>query len=137
MKPCIFLVAIDATSNYSQQLVEKYGRIFDIYYFNRNEVTHCCEVTPSYYLHYVESYCEKQPEDEELRDKMYDDLQEANLFEQGGYYHCHSIDKLKCFLLDDFSTHDPNVDYGTDLDNFVREWLRPDEFWHPELLPFS
>jgi|LakMenEpi03Aug12_release.lakeMendotaPanAssembly.Ray.scaffolds.fasta_scaffold1722534_1 hypothetical protein len=136
MRPEIYIVAIDATSNYSQQMVDEYGRIFDIYYFNINEVTHCCEITPSYCLEYVASYCEKQPEDELLREKMYDDLQEANLFSEGGYYHCNYIDSLRCCLLDDFSTHDPE-DYEANLDDFVREWCRPDEFYHPELLPFS
>ena len=88
-------------------------------------------------MHYVDSYCEKVPDDEDLRDKMYDDLQEANLFEQGGYYHCHSIEKLKSFLLDDFSTHDPEDYEADDLDDFVREWCKPDEFYHPELVTFS
>lgn len=129
------IVALDATENYSPEVVDKCGRIADVYYYNANEVTHFCEFTPSYWLEYVTSYAEKSSEDELEQENIYNTLQTANLFSEGMPVHCHQLDKHpRVKLLDDFSEHTENEYY--DLDNFIRQWCRPDEFWSPDFLPF-
>jgi hypothetical protein len=138
IKPKIMIVAIDATEDCTEELINKAGRIADIYYFNQNEVTHCCKFTPSYWLEYVTSISKNSVEG------LYEELESANSFADcnSHYVHCHSLDNnSKVKLLQDFEELDeeewlPKVDkYG--LDCFVREWCRPDEFYEPGFLPWK
>ena len=136
MTPKIMIVAFDNTEYYDSKLVEKCGRIADVYYYNASEVTNCCEVTPSYHLTYVTSHCEKTEDDSNLQMDIYQSLQEANLYTTDMYVHCHELDNNpKVFLLDDFSKYDEE-DYVNNLNDVIVEESKPHEFWQPGFLPF-
>jgi len=134
--PKIMIVAFDNTEYYESKLVEKCGRIADVYYYNASEVTNCCEVIPSYHLTYVTSHCEKTEDDPDAQIDIYDSLGEANIDTTDMYVHCHKLDSnSKVFLLDDFSDYDKE-DYTDNLDDFIIERCKPHEFWQPGFLPF-
>lgn len=136
MTPKIMIVAFDNTQYYDSKLVEKCGRIADVYYYNASEVTHCAELTPSYHLTYVTSHCEKTVDNPDEQIDIYDALQEANIDTTDMYVHCHELDNnSRVFLLDDFSNYDEE-DYIDNLDDFILERSKPHEFWQSGFLPF-
>lgn len=52
--PRFKLVKIDETDQWDEDLVKACGgKIFGIYLYNENEVTHLCELPTSYYLHFL------------------------------------------------------------------------------------
>ena len=63
-----------------------------VYLFNRNEITHCCEITPSYHL--IHLYDEVILTDADCADDIREKLCEQ--YETCGgeniYVHCHEID---------------------------------------------
>lgn len=65
-----------------------------VYLVNTDETTHCCELTPSYYLEplYINVVCAEGTSDED-REKAYDiwgDLSSCD----GTYMHCRYIDRI-------------------------------------------
>jgi hypothetical protein len=92
-----YVVAFDETGNYRIQdkhrpLIES---IQGVYLFNKNEVTHCCELTPSYFLIHLYDVVVLGVE---VSDELMEELSEE--YEQCGgediYVHCHTIDaKIK------------------------------------------
>lgn len=98
--PSVLAVRLDETSNWDADFLKKYRieKVFGVYVYNRNRRVHCCEMTASYELNFVESQFEFEagfyPEDQ-LSEEI-DDLRieaEAGT-ELVSYYHCHSIDKI-------------------------------------------
>jgi len=92
VKPKFALVKLDETAHWSADVQEKVGRIFGVYLVDLNSATHCCEITPSYELHFVESqWTNEIPEDESER---FHDLIEENDSPRNEikYMHCHSVD---------------------------------------------
>lgn len=91
IKPDICVLKIDETEYWHDDtLLEKTGRIFGVYVFDKTLHVHCCELTPSYELHRVESQTEKSLEDKDYDDFVYHD--------RGGdviYIHCYTIDGFK------------------------------------------
>lgn len=78
--PLPLLYFVDATRSYSEDLVKRSGgRIFDVYLFDANLHVHCCSITPSYEMQYVDSVSAKFPDDEQDRDNLNEDLRGANL----------------------------------------------------------
>jgi hypothetical protein len=115
------------------------GGVAGIYYFNKNEVTYCCEVTPSYSLEYVRSEPRNYPDDcDDESDDVLDWLDEVNRFswENCKYIHCRSLDRNnKVLVLDDFSeVSEEEFKEESEMDNFsldqyIQERCRPDEFY--------
>lgn len=140
MTPKIMIVALE-NKEYCPKIIKKYGRITDVYYYNSNEITYCCEVIPSYYLNYINSYTEKSYQDLNNEDEIqeYEEILEEIKMENsniGIYVHCHELDKnKKVKLLDDFINYNKE-DYIDNIDNFIKEVCRPDEFWCEDFLPF-
>lgn len=121
--PDFRLVAIDETSNWAEDITRHTGRIAGVYLINFAEVTHCCEITPSYWAEFVcnifENYF-REPDGYDSGTPIWDDsafegdpelearskaieaaadpfvqLQYENGGVEGSYYHCHAIDGLK------------------------------------------
>ena len=67
-----------------------------VFLFNSNEITHCCELTPSYWLIHVYDavvFTEKGKKlDDDKRVEMYDKYE--NCDEEDMYVHCYEIDEI-------------------------------------------
>jgi len=92
VKPRFALVKIDETEYWSPDIQEKVGRIFGVYIVDLSCRTFCCEVTPSYSLHFVESQWVAEISEDEIeafQDEIYlhDDPQ-GSIY----YFHCHTVD---------------------------------------------
>lgn len=88
-----YVVAFDETRNY--RIAEKHRPLIQsirgVYLFNKNEVTHCCELTPSYLLiHLYDEVVLAGEVSDELREKISEEYEHC-----GGddiYVHCHTIE---------------------------------------------
>lgn len=109
-KPCFCAVMIDETGGYvgSEDLIDRCGgKIYGVYVYDRNEVTHICSFTPSYLLYYIESVGEVFIEDDD-----HDTLEEANRENHADYFNCSTIDQIaseypnRHSILQDFSEPD-------------------------------
>ena len=87
----------DETSNWREDIAKRAGKIYGVYFYDASRQTRCCEITPSYELHFIGSVIEGEldSEDEVWKDKLYNDIQEGDNFaELASYKHCHVIDAL-------------------------------------------
>jgi hypothetical protein len=95
VKPKFKVVKIDETKNWREDIVEKSGKIFGIYLYDESRQTRCCEITPSYEMHFLNSMSENHIEDEEEREILFDEISEGDIHtERVSYFHVSSIDKL-------------------------------------------
>ncbi len=71
------------------------GKLYGIYIYDDSSITHCCELTPSYWFQLIQYISETIPESEtkaeELNNVLMDVLSEA---ESGGYFHCSMINSF-------------------------------------------
>lgn len=95
VRPKWTVVKLDETANWEHgdpEIVPRLGRIFGVYVCDRSLHVHCCEFTPSYELHFVESQFEGSPDDSDrLADYVMDGDRDTPAV---CYVHCHSIDGL-------------------------------------------
>jgi hypothetical protein len=95
--PAWHAVRINETGYYDEKFLGEHGveKIWGIYVTNFNSHTFCCELTPSYELHFMGSMPEDWPEDERKRESLFDDLSENDAHSsQVLYYHCSAIKAL-------------------------------------------
>lgn len=85
------VVAIDETHCWTPVIVTKTGRLWGLYLFDANRHVHCCELTPSYEMWFVETVTERQISDE-LDGDIRTWSQEAD--EGCSYFHCSDIDRM-------------------------------------------
>ncbi len=114
------VVAIDETLDWNQPaLVEQAGgTLFTLYAFNPQEVTHCCELTPSYRLVPFDVVPSVYPEGEKEWELMYDTLQDGlNHGCEAGYFHCSRIDNLP-----DLFKHTEEFDETETLDDALEHF---------------
>jgi hypothetical protein len=96
IKPDYRYVRIDETRYWNEEFLADIGpdaKIVATYIFNANEVTYCCEITPSYWLEYVgtEFSADRDITDEEY--EKFDDIIRENEMETDGHYrHCSGVD---------------------------------------------
>ncbi|MGF6603989.1 hypothetical protein P3T23_008744 [Paraburkholderia sp. GAS448] len=88
----IQLVVIDETRYYSDDVLYLAGKVFQVYAYDANRVTHCCEVTPSYQLHPVATQALNCPESEEEREKI-DEMLRSEL-QDVIYMHCRTVEVM-------------------------------------------
>jgi hypothetical protein len=90
-----YCVALDETDHYviADEDKPKIEKIMGVYLFDKNEVTHCCELTPSYWLiHlYDEVVCAKEVDDEE-RSRL--DEEYGHEDAEDIYVHCRDIERI-------------------------------------------
>lgn len=93
--PNFHLLAIDEKEYFISQMQEKVRRIFCVYLFNRNEVSYCCEMIPSYFLRALYYLPEYEPGvTEEERETYEENLQENNEDGYTCYMHVPSVERL-------------------------------------------
>ena len=96
-KPNICFIGIDETAHWRipSELKPYVARIYGVYSFDRNEHTHCCEFTPSYWLECVDYDWLPTPgfgllgdgKQDEISDRMRELLLEAPTAESSHYRH--------------------------------------------------
>ena len=94
-----FLVSFDETEYYKiyPEHEGKIAKVYGVYLFDRNEITHCCEMTPSYFLtHLYDTVCLTPEADDTLTDEEKSRIYEEYENEGGEdiYVHCHTIDNM-------------------------------------------
>ena len=90
-----YAVALDETEHYNIDPADApyIQRIDGVYLFDRNEKTHCCELTASYYLIYLyASVVFTDDISDDLRNKL--DEKYAHEPSDDIYVHCHTVDRI-------------------------------------------
>jgi len=100
MKRKFVLVKLDETRNWEHgdpAILAKAGRIFGLYVADLSVGVHCCELTRSYELNFVESQCEGTGEElseedwEAVHDYVTEEDRDTPLV---SYMHCSDVDAL-------------------------------------------
>jgi hypothetical protein len=93
------VIALDRSQNYFIDERHKpfIARIEEVYLYDKNERTHCCEFTPSYYLIHLYTRVILTPPGEQLNALEQDEIFQAYEHEETDncYIHCHEIDALE------------------------------------------
>ncbi|VVE35447.1 hypothetical protein [Pandoraea terrigena] len=88
----IQLVVIDETRYYSDDMRKLAGKVFQVYAYDANRVTHCCEITPSYELHPVATQALDCPESDAEREKIGE--MERSAPQDVIYMHCRAVEVM-------------------------------------------
>jgi hypothetical protein len=102
------IVAIEETRDWDSKALHawKTGRMWGIYLFDANRQLHCCEITPSYELHFIETITEKL-----ITEQVYDAIMLADrACDDVKYVHCRSIDALSADHFNDLGLEDVRDD---------------------------
>ena len=94
------VIAIDITGDCEIDKADKkyIDRIYDVFLYDSNEVTHCCEITPSYFLRYLYTFFKGTGEymagelSENQREALHDKYETAD--SDDSYFHCGDIAKM-------------------------------------------
>jgi len=79
LEPDIRIVKIDESGFWSDpELIEEAEKIFGVYLYDANRHVNCCELTPSYELHFIESQPLQTVLDDGQREKMHERIQEGD-----------------------------------------------------------
>jgi len=130
-KPELVIVKIQSTRDWDQEFVKKsqIKEIWDVYLYDQNERTFCCELTPSYCLNYMDThaYFADGISDED-RDEAEESIMESTAWnDRVSYYHCSAIDSLpeehkdRNNPLDDYDDTDWSDDeqYQAVIDDYI------------------
>lgn len=102
ISPRYFVVKLIETDKWAPEIATKARCIFGVYLFDANRHVHCCEITPSYECHFVESQWDNPDLSARDADWLNVDITEADtVTEPVRYFHCRQIDAL------------PNIRKGT------------------------
>lgn len=89
------LIIIDETDMWAEHIQDRAGRLFGIYLANLHENTFCCELTPSYELHWVKADYTISPDDEKEAETLFDDVLQASANnEPVSYFHTRLINSF-------------------------------------------
>lgn len=87
------IVAFDETQFWSEGFMRgcNTGRMWGLYLFDANRQVNCCELKPSYELHFIKTVTEKV-----LNEFAYDELLRADMsyLDQVVYRHCSAVDAM-------------------------------------------
>lgn len=95
--PAWHAVRFDETSFYDEEFRKKYGvgKIYGVYVADFASRTYCCEITPSYEMHFMGSVIDEWPDDDDMRVELQDAMDENDRHsERVVYYHCRTINAL-------------------------------------------
>ncbi len=91
-------VPIDVTQYYNIADSDRphIKKIVDVFIYDRNERTYCCEITPSYYLIYL--YTTIEFADPDISEDVRDSIQQAYCCYESTddcYMHCSNVERIK------------------------------------------
>lgn len=119
IKPKFVVVRLNETQHWSDDIKAQVKAIYAHYLFDENSHTHCCEITPSYWLRWVGFDIEMEEAGADVPEKLYSTVEDSfHAIDNDCYYHCRVIDKIdgenkKVFM--EGSDLDPwGEDYGYD-----------------------
>jgi hypothetical protein len=76
--PDFWLVKIDETDNWCESITSRVKRVWGVYLIDVTQHTFCCELSPSYWCDFVESYPQHFPETpEEDQDKINEEIEDT------------------------------------------------------------
>lgn len=87
----IRVVAIDDTNEWHEDTQKAGGKIKTVYYFDASQITHCCEITPSYLLYPLYAFTENEVS-EEIKEALDYGIHVEN--PEPRYFHCSEIDAI-------------------------------------------
>lgn len=130
----IHVLALDETTDWTirSQDAPYIEAILSVKFYNSHEVTYCCEITPSYALHFLSYQIRWTPAGEALRESDPDAtevLQEhyecSGVEEPLAYWHCHLMDAQieRLAALNDFRYHHYGDPRPADSDADYQQWL--------------
>lgn len=108
----IQLVVIDETRYWCKDVVQLAGKVFEVYAYDANRVTHCCEITQSYELHPVATQALNCPESKTLRENLDEMLRAAQ--QDPIYMHCRAVDVMSGKYRRAHHAFDRDLDYTYD-----------------------
>ena len=89
MNKTVAIVALNESEYLDDALKEKLGgSLYTLYFYDPEETTNCCEITPSYYLTPFDYYGKERLSDEDDSDYRTDILGDEI------YMHCRSVDAI-------------------------------------------
>lgn len=127
------ILQLDETGYWVPNVTERAGKILGVYLYHDDIAVHCCELTPSYELHFVGSFYTNSNLSEDDREKLEEEIMEGNAAGQEPvmYMHCSRVDampKFENFCDDSVGSYvvkndDLNESEDERIEN-AREWLR-------------
>lgn len=119
------VVALDESYGCEHAFLERCGgKVWGIYFYDESRHVYCCEITPSYELHFLGLEAERIPDDDEdAREAQYDELMEAGSQQDPvSYMWTSNIDRLPANHFVDIPTDPYNPDENPD--EIIREYLQ-------------
>lgn len=133
IKPDWQYVKIDETKYWDKEsAARKFGKkLIATYAYDKNSVTYCCSLTPSYWMVYLGTEAQYDEElTDEQRELIYDNILEAETEDQCNYFYCFSVDRMESkplpYNIDvdrtDFSDDEAgDNEYKNKVEAFIRE----------------
>lgn len=110
------IVAIDETHYWSEDIIAKAGKLYGVYLYDANRPVYCCELTPSYELHLIETVWTHNTQDERLQmDVLEGDAQNGQVC----YYHCRDINHKDAKWKESLTRHDEEYE---EIDDTGKVW---------------
>ena len=139
IRPLIQVIALAEDGWQIEPEHAKYiDKILTVYYFNQNEHTHCCEITPSYELNHFEYQVRPTPlgdimqdENPDQWDVIRDYYEQIYVEEPVTYAHVSAIDKFIKWVADEKLEyrHHEYGDIAPDLADVELAEILEDEDW--------
>jgi hypothetical protein len=100
----IKLLKLDETRNWDAEWLRQneIRRMFGVYIFDSSTRVHCCEFTPSYEAHFVESQADHDWDalDDVAVDTLDNEIRQSDAHTpEVSYFHCHIISSMKSFKI--------------------------------------
>lgn len=95
--PAWHAVRLDETHFYGKMFLDEFGveKIYGVYVVDFSKRVHCCEITPSYELNFVNSVFDGGPDDDERLEELVQKLYEADACTDNVLYmHCNAVNAL-------------------------------------------
>lgn len=122
MQSHFYVLKLDETENWCQEVKDKAKRILGIYLFDKTRHVHCCEFTPSYECIFIESQWENLDLSDNEQEELDDLIQEGNRETNNvNYYHTYVIDDLP--LIKEGQVARGIIDLGIDNEEEALEYL--------------
>jgi len=88
-------IEFDETGYWNEDFLEKYGieKVRAVYVYNENLYVHCCEITPSYELWFINDYPVMKSEADTGREEAWEAVMEAST-EPVEYHHVQHLDRI-------------------------------------------
>lgn len=125
------VLQLDETGYWAPSIAERAGKIIGVYLYHDDLHVHCCELTPSYELHFVGSFYTASNLEEDEWEKLDEEIREGNVDQElVTYMHCSRVDampQIKDFGCDSIGTCTYHGADEEDRDRIIedaQEWLR-------------